>query len=229
MEIKPAGNVAENLNGIRTQASARKASNSFSAELATAMAQDSAKTAPAGNKPVEYIVQKGDNLWKIGKLYKINPYQIARDNRLSNPDMIRIGQKLIVHPPSSQAVQDIQTLKTAQTAQTAQTTQAAQAVRTAQPEAGGEVTASWYGAEHHNKKTASGQRFDMHKNTLAHKTLPMGTKVRLSNPDNGKVAEGTINDRGPYIKGRDVDVSYAMAKQLGFVQKGVTKLIMEKI
>lgn len=223
MEIKPAGNVAENLNGIRTQASARKASNSFSAELATAMAQDSAKTAPAGNKPVEYIVQKGDNLWKIGKLYKMNPYRIARDNRLSNPDMIRIGQKLIIHPSSSQAAQDIQTLKTAQT------TQAAQAVRTAQPEAGGEVTASWYGAEHHNKKTASGQRFDMNKNTLAHKTLPMGTKVRLSNPDNGKVAEGTINDRGPYIKGRDVDVSYAMAKQLGFVQKGVTKLIMEKI
>jgi rare lipoprotein A (peptidoglycan hydrolase) len=91
----------------------------------------------------------------------------------------------------------------------------------------GKVTASWYGLGHHNKLTASGKRFDMHKNTLAHKTLPLGTKVRLVNPDNGKSVEGVVNDRGPYIKGRDVDVSYAMAKQLGFLKKGVTKLDIE--
>lgn len=223
MEITGTGNAAENLNGVRTQASARKASKSFSAELETAVAQESAKTAPAGGTPLEYIVQKGDNLWKIGKLYKINPYQIARDNRLSNPDLIRIGQKLIINPSSAQATQTVQATQTAQTARTARTFEPPQS------EAGGEVTASWYGAEYHNKKTASGQIFDMNKNTLAHKTLPMGTKVRLSNPDNGKVAEGIVNDRGPYIKGRDVDVSYEMARQLGFVQKGVTKLLMEKI
>lgn len=92
-----------------------------------------------------------------------------------------------------------------------------------------EVTASWYGPRHHNKRTASGQRFDMHKNTLAHKTLPLGTKVRLVNPDNGRSAEGIVNDRGPYIEGRDVDVSYAIAKKLGFVKKGVTKLEIEMI
>ncbi|MGV8080126.1 MAG: septal ring lytic transglycosylase RlpA family protein [Syntrophales bacterium] len=211
MEIKATGNAVEGNNGTRTQASARKASKTFSAELENVMAQGSVKTAPATNKPVEYIVKKGDNLWNIGKLYKINPYQIARDNHLSNPDMIRIGQKLIIQPSSSQVAQTVQT------------------ARTVQPQVSGEVTASWYGAEYHNKKTASGQRFDMYKNTLAHKTLPLGTKVRLSNPDNGKVAEGIVNDRGPYIKGRDVDVSYAMAKQLGFVQKGVTRLSMEKI
>ncbi len=214
MEIKATGNGVEGINGTRTQTSARKASKTFSAELENVMAQGSVKTAPATNKPVEYIVKKGDNLWNIGKLYKINPYQIARDNHLSNPDMIRIGQKLIIQPSSSLAAQAVQTVQTA---------------RTVQPQVSGEVTASWYGAEHHNKKTASGQRFDMNKNTLAHKTLPLGTKVRLSNPDNGKVAEGIVNDRGPYIKGRDVDVSYAMAKQLGFVQKGVTRLSMEKI
>ena len=93
----------------------------------------------------------------------------------------------------------------------------------------GEVTASWYGPAHHNKLTASGQRFNMHKNTLAHRTLPLGTKVRLFNPSNGKSAEGVVNDRGPYINGRDVDVSHAMAKQLGFVKKGVMKLDMETI
>ncbi len=67
----------------------------------------------------------------------------------------------------------------------------------------------------------------MYDNTLAHKTLPLGTKVRLINLENGKFAEGVVNDRGPYIEGRDVDVSYAMAKQLGFVEKGVTKLNLE--
>lgn len=93
----------------------------------------------------------------------------------------------------------------------------------------GEVTASWYGPRHHNKRTASGKRFDMYKNTLAHKTLPLGTRVRLVNLDNGKSAEGVVNDRGPYIKGRDVDLSYAMARQLGFVKKGVAKLDIEMI
>lgn len=99
----------------------------------------------------------------------------------------------------------------------------------ASPNLSGEVTASWYGHRHHNKPTASGQIFNMHKKTLAHRTLPLGTKVRLVNPVSGKSAEGVVNDRGPYIKGRDVDVSYAIAKQLGFVKKGVVKLDMETI
>ena len=91
------------------------------------------------------------------------------------------------------------------------------------------VVASWYGSAHHNKRTASGKRFDMHENTLAHRTLPLGTRVRLINPANGRSAEGIVNDRGPYVKGRQVDVSYAMARQLGFVEKGVLKLMMETI
>ncbi len=69
----------------------------------------------------------------------------------------------------------------------------------------------------------------MHKNTLAHRTLPFGTTVRLVNLDNGKAAEGVVTDRGPFIRGRDLDVSYAMAKQLGFVRKGTVALYMEKI
>ena len=97
------------------------------------------------------------------------------------------------------------------------------------PSVSRKVTASWYGPGHHDRLTASGQRFDMHKNTLAHKTLPLGTRVRLVNPDNGKSAEGVVNDRGPYIRGRDVDLSYAMARQLGFVKTGVMKLDLEKM
>ena len=105
----------------------------------------------------------------------------------------------------------------------------AQAPRSAARVARGKVVASWYGSAHHNKRTASGKRFDMHRNTLAHRTLPLGTRVRLINPANGRSAEGIVNDRGPYIKGRQVDVSYAMARQLGFVEKGVVKLKMETI
>ena len=60
----------------------------------------------------------------------------------------------------------------------------------------------------------------MYKNTLAHRTLPFGTKVRLVNLENGKSAEGVVDDRGPYVKDRDVDVSYGMARQLGFVKGG---------
>ena len=105
----------------------------------------------------------------------------------------------------------------------------AESPRSALPGVNREVTASWYGSELNEKITASGQRFDMHKNTVAHRTLPLGTKVRLVNLHNGKSAEGVVNDRGPYIKGRDVDVSYAIAKQLGFVKKGIMKLVMEPI
>jgi rare lipoprotein A len=91
------------------------------------------------------------------------------------------------------------------------------------------VTASWYGAEYHNRPTASGERFDMFQNTVAHKTLPMGTQVRLANPDNGRTAVARVNDRGPFIDGREIDLSYAVASQLGMVEKGVGKLVMEII
>jgi rare lipoprotein A len=90
------------------------------------------------------------------------------------------------------------------------------------------VNAGWYGPGHHKKLTANGQRFNMFKNTLAHKTLPFGTKVRLVTLDNKKSAVGVVNDRGPYTKGRDLDVSYSMAKQLGFVRKGVVKLYISQ-
>jgi rare lipoprotein A (peptidoglycan hydrolase) len=92
-----------------------------------------------------------------------------------------------------------------------------------------EVVAGWSGARHHKKLTANGQRFNMNKNTLAHRTLPFGTKVRLVTLDNRKSAEGVVNDRGPYCKGRDLDVSYSMAKQLGFVRKGVVKLYLSQL
>jgi rare lipoprotein A len=208
MEIQSNGNMIE-IRNFQSGPSLQKASpqkapqDPFPELLKASTETDPTPSEQITHNPVEYIVKSGDSLWKIGrKFFNKAPYQIAKENGLSKPNLIKPGQKLIIYPPPSKEPSTLET---------------------------GEVTASWYGAEHHRKVTASGQRFDMNKNTLAHKSLPLGTKVRLVNPENGKTAIGVVNDRGPYIKGRDVDTSYALAKQLGFVRKGITKLNIEII
>jgi rare lipoprotein A len=88
------------------------------------------------------------------------------------------------------------------------------------------VLASWYGKGHHGKLMSSGVKFDMHKNTLAHKTMKMGTEILLLNPKTGQYSIGIVTDRGPYIPGREVDLSYNMAKELGIIKKGIARLYM---
>jgi len=80
--------------------------------------------------------------------------------------------------------------------------------------------ASWYGRAFQGRRTASGERFDMNLLTAAHKTLPMGTVVLVRNPVNGQSVEVTINDRGPYLKDRIIDLSYRAALLLGMVNSG---------
>jgi rare lipoprotein A len=88
--------------------------------------------------------------------------------------------------------------------------------------------ASWYSiATNFGTKTASGQKLCNLKPTAAHKTLPMGTKVRVTNQANGKSEIVTINDRGPYIKGRIIDVTIGTAERLGFRQRGVVPVKVE--
>ena len=77
--------------------------------------------------------------------------------------------------------------------------------------------------------TANGEIYDMNGLTAASRELPLGTRVQVKNLNNNRSVVLRINDRGPYIRGRDVDVSYAMAKQLGFIKRGVVKLDMETI
>lgn len=79
---------------------------------------------------------------------------------------------------------------------------------------------SWYGGRFHGRRTASGEIFNMYKMTAAHRTLPLGTKVKVKNLNNGKIVEVTINDRGPFHNGRVLDLSYAAAKALGFHRQG---------
>lgn len=81
-------------------------------------------------------------------------------------------------------------------------------------------TASWYGRKFHGRKTSSGEIYDMYGVSAAHKTLPFGTVVRVHNLQNGRKLDVRINDRGPFVKGRVIDLSYGAATQLGVVGPG---------
>ena len=87
--------------------------------------------------------------------------------------------------------------------------------------------ASWYGADFHNKKTASGEGYDMYTFTAAHRTLPIGTVVRVTDKSNGKSVMVCVTDRGPYVRGRIIDLSYAAAQQINMNDRGVGKVDLE--
>jgi rare lipoprotein A len=84
--------------------------------------------------------------------------------------------------------------------------------------------ASWYGEDFHGKKTSSGEIYDMYAESAAHKTLPLGTIVRVRNLDNNREMEIRINDRGPFVTGRVIDLSYACASKLGVVGPGTVPI-----
>lgn len=84
--------------------------------------------------------------------------------------------------------------------------------------------ASWYGGRYHGRTTASGDIFDKNAITAAHRTLPFGSWVQVTNLANGRSMTVKINDRGPFIDGRIIDVSRQVAERLGFIQQGVTRV-----
>ena len=86
---------------------------------------------------------------------------------------------------------------------------------------GERMVASFYSGKFHGRKTASGERFDQFALTCAHKSLPFQTILKVTNPKNGKSVTVRVNDRGPFTRGRDVDLSYAAAKEIGMIQAGV--------
>ncbi|MEK6802159.1 MAG: septal ring lytic transglycosylase RlpA family protein [Nitrospirota bacterium] len=89
--------------------------------------------------------------------------------------------------------------------------------------------ASWYGKEFHGKLAANGEVFDMTAYTAAHRKLPLGSVVRVINLTNGKTVQVRINDRGPYVAGRMLDLSHAAARELGMVEAGTTAVQIEVI
>lgn len=90
-------------------------------------------------------------------------------------------------------------------------------------------TASWYGPDFHGKKTASGETYNKYAHTAAHKTLPFGTKVYVTNLNNGLSTTVTINDRGPFKAGRIIDLSYSAAKDINMVGTGTAPVTIRAI
>ena len=91
------------------------------------------------------------------------------------------------------------------------------------------VQASWYGHEFSSRPTASGEPFDPNKLTCAHRTLPLGTKLRVTNLHNGRSVLVTITDRGPFVHLRELDLSYGAARALGMIRRGVARVRIEPV
>ncbi|GAB6386795.1 septal ring lytic transglycosylase RlpA family protein [Stutzerimonas marianensis] len=100
---------------------------------------------------------------------------------------------------------------------------------TEQGEAIGSGKASFYAQQHHGKLTANGERFDQGALTAAHRTLPFGTRVRVVNARNGKSVVVRINDRGPYVRGRVIDLSKAAFQRIASTRAGVIRVRLERL
>ena len=87
--------------------------------------------------------------------------------------------------------------------------------------------ASYYGDAFHGRKTASGEVFDQWKLTCAHRNLPFGTRLKVTNLENKRSVVVRVNDRGPWVSGRIVDLSYAAAKKIGMIEQGLAKVRIE--
>ncbi len=86
--------------------------------------------------------------------------------------------------------------------------------------------ASWYGRRFQGRRTASGERFDMNAFTAAHPSLPFGSLIKVRNPDTGNEVQVRVNDRGPHVRGRIIDVSYAAAQALGLLDSGHAVVVL---
>lgn len=91
------------------------------------------------------------------------------------------------------------------------------------------VLASWYGAAHQGHIMANGKPFNMYALTAAHKTIPLGSCVLVTNPRTHAAVKVTITDRGPYVKGRDIDLSMAAAQKIGTIHEGVSSVLLRKV
>lgn len=149
-----------------------------------------------------HTLKKGETVWELArKQYRVDPQEILSLNNISNPNTLQVGQQLRIPAREQGAV----------------------AV------ASEEVVAGWYGRYHQGKLMANGERFDMHAATIAHRDMPIGSKVELENPETGEKVRAVVTDRGPYHQGRDVDLSYGLAKRLSIAEQGVGKLKMRAL
>jgi len=183
-----------------------KGRESFSGRLDQSLeAQKETGSRPDPFKPPALTKQKA-----AGEVYTVQPgdtlWEIAvKRFRVNLDDLIRINN--IQNPDSIQPGQDI---------------------RIPDKEKPGEktVVASWYGESYHGRPMACGEFYNMYADTIAHRDLPFGTRVELTNPETGERVKAVVTDRGPFVEGRDVDLSYGLARKLSMVEKGVGVLRM---
>lgn len=146
-----------------------------------------------------HTLKKGETVWELArKQYQVDPQEILRLNNISHPNALQVGQQLRI-PARDQGAAAV---------------------------ASEEVVAGWYGRFHQGRRMANGERFDMNAATIAHRDMPIGSKVELENPETGEKVRAVVTDRGPYHQGRDVDLSYGLAKRLSIAKQGVGKLKM---
>ncbi|MBU0961571.1 MAG: septal ring lytic transglycosylase RlpA family protein [Proteobacteria bacterium] len=164
--------------------------------MADAVSEDSEPEQKATDPLViEHTIQAGETLWGLAvKKYHVHVNDIMKDNGITDPTTLQIGQIIKIHLPEKTGEE--------------------------------QVVASWYGQDFHGKPMANGDIYDMYGATIAHKEIPLGTKVELKNKDTGEKVQAVVTDRGPYIEGRDVDLSYGLAKKLSLVDQGVGSLVM---
>ena len=141
------------------------------------------------------MLKKGETVWGLAThKYQVDPKAILDANKIDDPKSLQVGQEITIPTDASNAAP------------------------------AEDVVASWYGRHHHGRTMANGQPFNMNGLTLAHKDIPLGTRVELENPETGQKVKAVVTDRGPYVRGRDVDLSYRLAKQLSLTKQGVANL-----
>ena len=157
-------------------------------------------SSPISSSPesyLEYTIQPGDTLWGLA----VQKYHVNVE------DLIK-----------DNAIQDPRKL------------QVGQIIKVRRPtftEGPQKVVASWYGENYHGRPMANGEPYNMYAPTIAHRDLPLGTMVELSNPETGQKVIAKVTDRGPFIAGRDVDLSFTVAQRLSLVQKGVGTIFIK--
>ncbi len=154
------------------------------------------ETKAGEGKWIEYTIKRGDTIWDLA----VNRYHVKVDDVLRDN---KIEDPRRIQPGDKIIIQ-----------------------LPSYPSGGQEVTASWYGRDYHGRAMANGDTYNMYASTIAHKDLPLGTSVELENRETGVKARAVVTDRGPFIAGRDVDLSYGLARTLSLDKKGVGKLVM---
>ncbi len=144
---------------------------------------------------VTHTIKAGDTLWDLAvNKYHVHIKDIMKDNGITDPKNLQIGQELTIRLPQSTGEK--------------------------------QIVASWYGKNFHGRPMANGDIYDMYAATIAHKEIPLGTRVELKNTETGEKVRAVVTDRGPYVEGRDVDLSYGLAQKLSLVKQGIGNLTM---